>query len=97
LLRNVTQDLGLGWILWNDLDDGNRTWDLEFAGYLKTVASEFAKCNLDLVAVQEVRWGIQGGSQPADDYTLSTEMEMLIINQERTFLYIRESYEQLRG
>jgi hypothetical protein len=34
---------------------------------LKTVASELAKCKLDLVAVKEVRWGI-GGSQPADDY-----------------------------
>jgi hypothetical protein len=37
------------------------------AGSLKTVASELAKFNLDLVAVQEVRWE-NGGSQPADDY-----------------------------
>jgi len=36
---------------------------------LKTVASEMAKYNLDLVAVQEVRW-VEGGSQPADEYAL---------------------------
>jgi hypothetical protein len=29
--------------------------------------TELAKCNLDLVAVQEVRWD-EDGSQPADDY-----------------------------
>jgi hypothetical protein len=34
------------------------------AGPLKTVASEMAKCNLDLVTVQEVRW-VEGGSQLA--------------------------------
>jgi exonuclease III len=38
------------------------------AGSLKAVASELAKYNLDLVAVQEARWDM-GGSQPADDYT----------------------------
>jgi hypothetical protein len=27
-----------------------------------------AKCNLDLVAVQEIRWD-EGGSQPTDNYT----------------------------
>jgi hypothetical protein len=31
------------------------------AGSLKTVASELAKYNLDLVAAQEVRW-VEGGS-----------------------------------
>jgi hypothetical protein len=36
-------------------------------GSLKTVTSELTKCNLDLVAVQEVRWDI-GGSEPAVDY-----------------------------
>jgi exonuclease III len=33
---------------------------------LKTVSSEMAKCSLDLMAVQEVRWE-NGGSEPADD------------------------------
>jgi hypothetical protein len=35
------------------------------SGTLKTVASEVV---LDLVAVQEVRWG-RGGIEPVDDYT----------------------------
>jgi len=39
------------------------------AGSLKTVASELAKCNLrSVVAAQEVRW-VEGGGQPADQYT----------------------------
>jgi hypothetical protein len=42
---------------------------LHRAGSLKTVASDVAKCNVDLVAVQEDRW-VEGGSQAADDYTL---------------------------
>jgi len=37
-------------------------------GSLTTAASELAKCNLDPVAIQEVRL-VEGGSQPADDYT----------------------------
>jgi hypothetical protein len=41
-------------------------------GSLKTVASEVAKYNLDLVAVQDARWG-EGGSQPAGDYPVSYE------------------------
>jgi hypothetical protein len=40
---------------------------LHSSGSLKTVASELAKYNVDLVAVHEVR-SIEGGSQPADDY-----------------------------
>jgi hypothetical protein len=50
------------------------TWDGRSryrTGSLKTVTSELAKImyNLDLVAVQEVRW-VEGGSQPAEYYTL---------------------------
>jgi len=37
------------------------------AGSLEKVASELAKCKLDLVAVQEVRW-VEAGSQPACNY-----------------------------
>jgi exonuclease III len=47
------------------------TWNvrgLYRAGSLKTAASERARYNLDLVAVQEVRW-VEVGSQPAEDYT----------------------------
>jgi exonuclease III len=35
---------------------------------VKAVARQLARYNLDLVAVQEVRWA-EGGSQPADDQT----------------------------
>jgi hypothetical protein len=38
------------------------------SGSLKTVSSELAKYKLDLVGVQEVRWG-KGGTEPAGDYT----------------------------
>jgi exonuclease III len=47
------------------------TWNVRSlyrAGSLKTIASELAKYNLDLVAVQEVTF-IDSGSQAADDYT----------------------------
>jgi len=71
---NVPQGLRIWQILWNDL--GNRKWykiwtwnvrSLSRAGLLKTVASELEKYNLDLVAVQEVRW-CEGGSQPTDNF-----------------------------
>jgi exonuclease III len=42
------------------------TWNvtsLYRASSLETVASELAKCNLDLVAVQEVRWTKGGVSK----------------------------------
>jgi len=38
-----------------------------------------AKYNLDLVAVQEVRW-TEGGSQTADGYIFPVEMGFLIIS-----------------
>jgi hypothetical protein len=37
-------------------------------GSLKTVASELAKYNLDVVAVKEVRWD-KSGNEPVDDNT----------------------------
>jgi len=37
-------------------------------GSLQTTASELAKCNSDVMAVQEVRWS-ESGSQRADEYT----------------------------
>jgi hypothetical protein len=46
---------------WNDRN-------LYRAGSLKTVASKLTKCNCNLVAVQQVRWG-KGDSEPADVYT----------------------------
>jgi hypothetical protein len=47
-------------------------------GSQKTVASEMANYNTDIVAVQGVRWD-ECGSQLPDCYTFSTEMGMLII------------------
>jgi len=44
------------------------------------------KVNLDLVAVQEVRW-VEGGNQPADDYTFFYEKRMLIITPGHAFSY----------
>jgi hypothetical protein len=38
------------------------------AGSLKTLASQLAKYNLDLVAVRKVRY-VEGGSQPEENYT----------------------------
>jgi hypothetical protein len=38
------------------------------SGSLKTVVSKLAKCNTDLVAVQEVRWE-KGGNEPAENCT----------------------------
>jgi hypothetical protein len=43
------------------------TWNVRSlykAGSLKIPASELVKYNMDLVAVQKVRW-VEGGSQPA--------------------------------
>jgi hypothetical protein len=47
------------------------TWNVRSlygTGSLKTVASEQAKCNLDLVTVKGAR-RVKSCSQPADDYT----------------------------
>jgi exonuclease III len=47
------------------------TWNVRNvyrAGSVKTATSELEKYNLNLVAVQQVR-RVEGGSQPADDYT----------------------------
>jgi hypothetical protein len=46
------------------------TWNvisLYSAGWLRTVAEEFSKYKLDLVGIQEVRWG-GGGIKPACEY-----------------------------
>jgi hypothetical protein len=66
--------------IWTDSLErpGQRKIDMRFktcnvrslyrAGSLKTVASELSKYNLDLVAVQEVRW-VYSGTLSAYDYT----------------------------
>jgi hypothetical protein len=57
------------------------------------VAKEMSRYKLDLVGIQEVRWG-GGGTEPAGEYTFSygkgnENHELGIV-----FLYIRESYQQ---
>jgi hypothetical protein len=68
------------WTLTDSLDNGtkHKQMVLRFgtlnvrsmyrAGSLRTVAEEVSKYNLDLVAVQEVRWD-RGGTEPAGQYT----------------------------
>jgi hypothetical protein len=53
------------------MDIGFGTWNVSSlyrSQSLKTVSGELAKCKLDLVGVQEVRWD-KGGTEPAGDYT----------------------------
>jgi hypothetical protein len=52
-------DMGFG--MWN-------VRSLYRAGSMKIAASELAKYNLDLVAVQEVRW-VEGNGQSREGYT----------------------------
>jgi exonuclease III len=47
------------------------TWNVRSlyrVGSFRTVAEEISKYKLDLVGVQEVRWG-GGGTEPAGEYT----------------------------
>jgi exonuclease III len=75
------------------------TWNVRSlyrAGSQRTVAEEVSKYKLDLLGVQEVRWG-GDGTESAGEYTFfygkGKENHELGIG----FLYIRESYQQLRG
>jgi exonuclease III len=58
------------------------TWNVRSlyrAGSLRAVKEEVSKYKLDLVGIQEVRWG-GGGTQPAGEYTFSMERGMRIMN-----------------
>jgi hypothetical protein len=44
---------------------------------MKSVASKLVKCEVNVVAVQEVIW-YEGGSEPPDNNTVSVEMGMII-------------------
>jgi hypothetical protein len=56
---------------------------------------EQAKCKLDLVGVQEVRWD-RGGTVRAGDYIISMEKKMKIINCEQDFLTPQKSIKESR-
>jgi exonuclease III len=75
------------------------TWNVRSvyrAGSLVTVASEISKYKLDLVGVQEVRWD-RGGTEPAGEYIFFYGKGHENHELGTGFLYIRESYQQLRG
>jgi hypothetical protein len=58
-------------------------------------AGVLSRDKLDLVGVQEVRWE-GSGTTPAEEYTFCVERGMRTMNWVQGFLYIRESYQQLR-
>jgi hypothetical protein len=61
-----------------------------------TVSRELSRYSLDLVGMQEVRW--EGSSTaPAGEYTFFYEKRIENHELGTGFLYIRESYQQLRG
>jgi exonuclease III len=75
------------------------TWNVKSmyrSGSLRAVAEKISKYKLDLVGVQEVRWG-GGGTESADEctffYGTGKNHEFGTV----FFSYIRESYHQLRG
>jgi hypothetical protein len=61
-----------------------------------TVSRELSRYRLVLVGVQEVRWE-GSGTAPAGEYTFCYGKENDKQEFGTGFLYIRESYEQLRG
>jgi hypothetical protein len=60
-----------------------------------TVASEISKYKLDLVGVQDDRWD-GGGTEPAGEYTFFYGKWNENHELGTGFLYIGESYQQLR-
>jgi hypothetical protein len=75
-----------------------RAWSVRSlyrAGSLMGVAKEIYKCKSDLLELQEVRWD-RGGTEPAGEYTSFCGMGNENHELGTVFLYIRESYRQLR-
>jgi exonuclease III len=75
------------------------TWNVKSlyrSGSFKTVARELEKYKLDLVGVQEVSWD-KGGTERAEDYTFFYGAGNEDHQLGRSFLCIRESYQQLGG
>jgi hypothetical protein len=66
------------------------------AGSLRAVAEEISKHKLDLVGVREVRWDV-GGTERAGGYTFLYGKGNENHELGTSFLYIKESYQQLRG
>jgi exonuclease III len=64
------------------MDTRFRTWNVRSlyrAGSLVAVSRELSKCELDLVAVQEVRWE-DGGTELTGEYIFCVAKGMKIMN-----------------
>jgi hypothetical protein len=68
---------------------------LYWAGSFMTVVKKMSEYKLDLVGVQEVRWG-GGGTEPAGEYTFSYGKGNENHELGTVFLCIKGSYQQLR-
>jgi len=73
------------------------TWNVRShyrSGSVTAAVRETARCKLDLLGVQEVRWG-KGGTVRAGNCNYFFVKIQKIINWEQKFLYTTESYQQL--
>jgi hypothetical protein len=66
------------------------------AGALRVVGEGISKYKLDVVGVQEVRWD-RGGTEPSGHYTFFHGKGEQNHELHTGFLFIRESYKQLKG
>jgi hypothetical protein len=81
----------MGFGMWNV-----RSMYMYRVGSIMMVSRELSEYKLDLVGVQEMRWE-GGGTEPKEEYTFFYGKENANHELGKSFLYIRELYQQLRG